>query len=122
MIETPSIGPIQGKVWGDTRMVFAWNGTSAHLIHIVKGGFCSRHSHKHRWNRFIVLRGCIAVRIWRDGIPDESFLRAGGVSDVPPGVRHQFEALEESEVIEMYWTVLDEEDIDRHDSMGGIRE
>jgi len=122
MTESPGIGPVQGKLWGQTQSVFAWNGVSAHSIRVKAGGYCSKHSHQHRWNRFLVLRGRLLVRIWKDGSPDETVVSEGGVSDVPPGVRHQFEALEDVEAVEFYWTVCDDGDIDRHGTVGGMKE
>jgi len=120
----PPIGPRQGKLWGTTQMAFAYNGTEAHAITVEQGGYCSRHFHEHKWNRFLVLSGKLAVRIFwgtDDNKVDETVLMPGQVTDVPPGVRHEFEGLEDTLAVEFYWTVLDAGDIDREGSQGGMK-
>lgn len=122
--DIPPIGPRQGKVWGDTQLVFAWNSVEAHVIRINDGGFCSRHSHAAKWNRFVVMRGKLAVRLFyhEHGGSDETLLSPGQVTDIPPNVRHEFEALEDTVAMELYWVPLDPHDIERHGSQGGKRE
>lgn len=107
------MGPKQGKVWGTTQCVFSKNDIESHLIEVVEGGFCSRHYHRSKWNRFLILSGCLIVRIFRNDQVDESVLTAGNITDVPPGVLHEFEALEQTTAIEFYWVELDPNDIVR---------
>lgn len=121
--DIPPIGPVSGKVWGVTQLGFAYNGTEAHAIGVQKGGYCSTHSHTSKWNRFMVLSGTLAIRQYRNESEfDETIIRAGQVVDVPPGVRHDFRALDQTMAIEFYWTVLDVGDIDRHGTEGGLLE
>jgi len=119
----PLSGPRQGKIWGLTQLGFFHNSIEAHAIHVKKGGFCSCHTHKHKWNRFFVLQGKMAVRIFGDGseVIDETVISVGQITDVPCGVRHEFEALEDTIAVEFYWSPLDSNDIDRMGSTGGIR-
>lgn len=118
----PPIGPRQGKVWGTTQLGFAYNGTEAHGIVVTKGGYCSRHSHRTKWNRFQVLSGQLEVLLFRTETEyDKTIIGAGQITDVPPGIVHAFEALEDTIAVEYYWTVLDTEDIDRHGTEGGTR-
>lgn len=110
----PPIGPRQGKVWGDTQLVFAFNSTEMHLIRAKPGFRCSRHYHTAKWNRFVVITGELIIRIFRDDDTiDETILSAGQVTDVPPGVQHEFEAKECTIAIECYWVPLDPQDIER---------
>jgi len=51
---------------------------------------------------------------------DVTTLKEGQVSAVPPGLWHCFEALEDSEVIEMYQVLLHDPDIERR-TQGGMR-
>lgn len=120
---TPTIGPRNGKIWGVTQLGFALNGVEAHAIHVEAGGYCSRHSHVSKWNRFQVLRGRLMVRLYinGDGSSDDTIVGVGQVTDVPPGVRHEFEALEDVIAVEYYWTVIDGGDIDRGGTQGGRR-
>lgn len=116
---------IQGKVWGETRPLFLKNNVEVHSLTIKKGGYCSKHLHHAKYNQFIVLKGKLKVTVWKnygnDILEDISLLEAGHECIVPPGVRHQFEALEETECLEIYWVDLNEADIERY-SNGGIRE
>jgi len=115
----PPVGPKQGKVWGRTQLVFAHNSTETHIIEARAGYKCSCHSHQFKWNRFVVIFGRMIVRIVQeDGTIDETELGPWAVTDVPPGVKHEFEALENTIAIEVYWTVLDAQDIDRHGTVG----
>ena len=122
MIETPSFGPTQEKIWGKTQLGFRFNSVEVHAIHIVAGGYCSCHSHANKWNRFIVLDGELEVLMYRDGrLVDTTILQREGIADVPPGVIHKFYATKSSLVVECYWSVLDGEDIDRHGTIGGVQ-
>jgi len=114
----PAIGATAGKIWGTTKRVFAHNSTDAHVIHIKKGGYCSFHSHKSKWNRFVVISGSLKIKQEPANI---TIIGPGEVHDVPPGVRHLFEAVEETIVLEFYWVDLDPEDIDRQGTVGGVK-
>jgi len=118
----PPIGPRQGKIWGDTQLVFAYNSVESHRIRFQPGYRSSRHRHEHKWNRFVVLSGCLSVVIFHLGqseeIKDETIIREGQITDVPPNVWHQFETIEAGEALEYYWTVLEAGDIERAD-VGG---
>ena len=118
----PSIGPKQGKVWGTTQLMFAWNSVEFHRILVKRGGYSSCHLHKHKWNRFVLLSGLLIIRMYRGAeVVDETILRPGQITDIPPGVLHEFEALEDCEALEVYWVVLDAQDIDRGNSQGGLK-
>jgi len=116
----PPIGPKQGKVWGKTQLVYADSSTETHVIEGIAGYKCSRHSHKYKWNRFVVLSGKLTVRMFPESglIVDETTLGPGQVTDVPPGVYHEFEVKEDLQAIEIYWVTLDAADITR-DGFGG---
>jgi len=118
---TPLVGSSQGKVWGKTQLVFAWNNVEVHLLDTHSGYRCSRHSHEHKWNRFLVLSGAVKVTVWREsGTADVSELVTGGITDVPPGVEHMFEVVNCSRMLEFYWVQLDPDDIHRIDEGGKI--
>ena len=118
----PPIGPRQGKVWGTTQLIFAYNGVEAHRIEVRKGGFCSTHYHRHKWNRFVVLKGSLMVSIRHEnnGV-DETVLKSGMITDVPPGTEHWFCAGEDTEAMELYWVELEAGDIERDvEHLGGM--
>jgi len=109
-----------GKVWGTTSKIFEKNNVSIHRIEIIKNGFCSRHKHKYKYNTFYVESGIIKIQIFRsNNIIDETILKSGDRSDIPPDVEHKFIGLENSIVYEIYYVELIDEDIERVDC-GGI--
>ena len=113
------IGATQGKFWGTTRCFFENDSSEVHYIEAVKGGYCSRHHHEQKWNRFIVLEGALKVIIYKQDSQDETILTEGMFSDVPPMIDHRFECLENAKALEIYWTDgLDPTDIVRKDSGG----
>ena len=110
----------QGKVWGLTREIYRAATFSAYHLSVNKFGFCSKHRHKRKYNLFYVLSGKLKITIWRGGIPDTTILGPGQTSRVPPDFFHQFEGLENTECIELYYVFLEEPDIERK-NQGGIR-
>ncbi len=118
---TPLCGPVQGKDWGTTRCIFCLNGVEIWELHTNAGWRCSEHYHDIKWNRFHVISGKIAVVVYQDDLAGEdaqrdvTILSPGMCTDVPPMKWHYFAVLEDSVVLEAYWTVLSETDINRRD-------
>ena len=116
------VGAIQSKIWGTTQCMYVCEKSETHYLKINAGSFCSRHKHLMKWNRFCLLHGKLKVIIYRPNSEDTTILEAGQFTDVPPGDFHRFEAIEDSECLEIYWVDdLDMFDIERSDS-GGIKE
>jgi len=117
---------IQGKVWGYTTPLFNKNNVELHIAEIRKGGYCSKHKHKFKFNRFVVLKGKLQITIWKDygteTLQDVSILGISQECTVSPGDFHKFEALEDTTVLEIYWVDLNENDIVREDHGGMINE
>lgn len=113
---------IQGKVWGYTCPLFNKNNVELHYAKIKKGGFCSKHLHKHKFNQFIVFDGLLKVTIWKDyGLEDVTMVGKDQNCIVAPGEFHQFEALQESTILEIYWVDLNINDIIR-EGQGGMKD
>jgi len=110
----------QGKVWGLTTEIYRTATFSAYHLSIDKFGYCSKHKHNRKYNLFYVLSGKLKIIIWRDGLPDITILGPGQISGVPPDFFHQFEGLENTECIEIYYVFLEDPDIER-ENQGGIR-
>ncbi len=114
------IGSVCGKIWGNTKCLFCDSISEVHYLEIVKGGYCSKHSHKNKWNRFVVLSGILEVIIYKENNEDITTLTKAMITDVQPGIYHRFQALDEATVLEIYWTDnLDPMDIDRIEDQGG---
>ena len=108
-----------GKVWGITELIHANGVLEFHRIETHKGGVCSKHKHKHKWNGFFVESGSLLIRAWKNdyNLVDETILGPGDFTQVKPGELHQFEALEDSVAFELYWAEFNHNDIER-DTVG----
>lgn len=109
------------KIWGSTIPIFTKNNTEIHRIEIVPLGFCSKHSHRFKYNMFYIESGKLEVRQWQKDseLIDRTILSTGEQTIVSPGILHQFYALEKTIAYEVYWTALEGEDIVR-ETTGGI--
>jgi len=106
---------LQGKVWGKTERIHANGVLEFHRITATKGGTCSKHKHKFKWNGFFVETGKLKIRVWKNDydLIDETILGAGDFTQVPPGEYHSFEALEDTIAFELYWAEFSHTDIER---------
>lgn len=115
----------RGKVWGNTSTIFQQNNVEIARIFVKKGGYCSKHIHKHKYNLFYVESGAMEIIIYRHDagkiIEDITLLEAGGTTYVEPEVYHKFVAKEDTVALEVYWTELSPTDIER-DVVGGMQE
>jgi quercetin dioxygenase-like cupin family protein len=112
----------EGKVWGVTTLLEANGVFEFHQIDVKKGGVCSKHKHKYKWNGFYVTSGQLKIKVWKNNyeLVDETILSTGEYTKVSPGEYHQFEALEDTVAIELYWAEFDHNDIER-DSVGYLK-
>tara|TARA_R100000951_G_scaffold12719_1_gene10202 strand:+ start:1833 stop:2321 length:489 start_codon:yes stop_codon:yes gene_type:complete len=106
---------IAGKVWGTTELVEANGALEFHRIEMKKGGVCSKHLHRYKWNGFYVESGIMLIRTWqRDyDLVDETIVEAGDYHKVKPGLYHQFECIESGVAFELYWAEFNHNDIER---------
>ena len=113
----------QGKVWGKTKLIFRNVNVEIHRIEAMKDGYCSKHKHEHKFNKFFVESGLFQVDVWQEdyALIDTTILKAGESTTVKPGCDHMFKALEDSVVYEIYWVELDGKDIIR-ETIGGTDE
>ena len=94
------------KIWGNARHVFASPHAAVSILDTYHGGYCSRHFHAERVNRFVVQTGSIYVVEYDPGGTIEvsrAKLQSGDVHDVEAGVVHRFEVIEPGLVIEVYY-------------------
>ena len=110
----------ENKVWGETYNVWTGNNTEVHKLSAIKGGYCSKHKHEHKYNLFCVESGELLIEIWKDNnIIDKTILRDGESTIVNPGQYHRFTVLKDTQALEIYWIELNKDDIIREDQ-GGI--
>jgi mannose-6-phosphate isomerase-like protein (cupin superfamily) len=114
-------GAVQSKFWGQTQGIFVGRISEVHYLEVNKGGYCSKHRHRDKWNRFFLIDGVLQVTIYRKAGEDVTILKAGQFTDVAPSDLHRFECLEDCKCIEIYWVdeiTLNVNDIERED-VGG---
>ncbi len=91
------------KGWG--REVWITNGElyCGKILEILKGKRCSLHYHKLKTESFYLRSGRLRVRVKEtpeSEVTEEFELEAGECMDVPAGLVHQMEALEDAELYE----------------------
>jgi len=113
---------INGKVWGITQNIFFKNNVQIDRIEIKKGGYCSTHLHKHKYNMFFVESGEVDIEIWKNDydLIDKTTLTSQQYTTVKPDEYHKFLAIQDSVIYEIYWVELSKEDIIRK-NVGGLK-
>ena len=113
----------QGKVWGKTQDIFKNNNFELHRIETKKGGYCSKHQHKHKFNAFYIEKGKLKITIYETDydLVDETIVSTGELTIAKPGTYNNFEALEDTICYEIYWVELDLNDIERENVGGAMR-
>jgi quercetin dioxygenase-like cupin family protein len=104
------------KLWGVTSEIFTNDSVSIHRIEIIKEQKCSKHFHEYKYNMFFVETGKIIVHRWEEDTIISSVLKEEESLVISPRVWHQFEAIEDSIVYEIYYTKLENNDIIRIDN------
>lgn len=104
-----------GKVWGTTELIEANGALEFHRIEMEKGGVCSKHLHRYKWNGFYVESGKMKIKVWQNDydLIDETIIGPGQYTKVKPGLYHQFECIESGIAYELYWAEFNHSDIVR---------
>jgi mannose-6-phosphate isomerase-like protein (cupin superfamily) len=94
---------VEPKGWG--REVWLANNPlyCGKILEINKGKRCSLHFHKLKTESFYLRAGTLKVRIKESPESEQTeefILSAGECMDIPPGLVHQMEALENAELYE----------------------
>jgi mannose-6-phosphate isomerase-like protein (cupin superfamily) len=94
---------IQPKGWG--REVWIANNPlyCGKILEIRKGKRCSLHFHKLKTESFYLHSGRLKIRVKRTAqseVVEEFEMLPGDCMDIPPGLIHQMEALEDAELFE----------------------
>ncbi len=109
-----------GKIWGLTELIHCNSVLEFHRIEVKKGGYCSKHKHRFKWNGFFVEDGCLQITVWKTDydLADITILNKGDFMQIKPGEYHEFKALKETIAFELYWAEFNSEDIIR-ETVGG---
>ena len=112
---------INGKIWGQTEVLFNHNGIECHRIFIKRGYACSLHSHIIRSNAFFVESGVLVIETCKNdyNLIDKTIIKSNQSCIIEPGEFHKFKCLEENTVAyEIYWVEISKNDIIR-ENVGG---
>jgi len=101
---------VQAKIWGTNTEIYHTEVVSVNVLHIVKGGTCSLHTHKSKHNLFYVISGELKLQVKYLG---ELIFPPGGEWLVQAGQEHRFQAMVPTVVVETVFVKLDANDIDR---------
>lgn len=117
--------PKAGKIWGETTLLLSEPGIiEMHALVILPNAYCSVHSHRHKWNAFLVTEGVLHVHVVQQAyaLTDVTTLRSGELMTVPPGVDHFFKTGSEgARCVEVYYPPgLQPGDIIRRDVGGKL--
>jgi mannose-6-phosphate isomerase-like protein (cupin superfamily) len=110
----------QGKVWGDTKLIFNNPVVEFHRIEVNQGYECSTHKHEHKWNGFFVESGQLEIHVNKNNydLVDITTLNSGDFTVVRPGEFHKFVCTKDCVAFELYWPELLSEDIIRKNTGG----
>lgn len=113
------------KPWGRTRTLFCDAAIEIVECEIKAGGYSSFHAHSRKHNEFRVMGGRLIVRRRTDEVQSGWTVGPNDKCLFPAGSQHQFEALADTRLIEIYTSAdgspVDPDDIERFTS-GGLRQ
>jgi D-beta-D-heptose 7-phosphate kinase/D-beta-D-heptose 1-phosphate adenosyltransferase len=93
------------KVWGEEEWIVNNEKYCGKILRLKKGYFSSYHFHKTKEETFNVLKGLVRFKLE----DDELVLGPGDSIHIKPGQKHMFEGLEDSEIMEVSTTHLEED-------------
>ena len=85
------------KVWGERRRILLTDRCEIDLLYLKKDTFCSRHKHKSKTNKFVVVKGKIKIETEFGN----KILTKNQSFEVKPPLIHRFVALKNSIVVEL---------------------
>jgi len=107
------------KIWGERRRILLTDKTEIDLLYLNKNSFCSTHKHKHKINKFVVIKGKVIIEDehgWKTLSKNQEFT-------IYPTIIHRFIAIIDSIMIELAYTTetnIDPNDIERISQGGKI--
>lgn len=99
------------KGWGYELWIANNEKYCGKILHIEDKKKCSDHYHLVKTESFYIIKGVVTMRIrHRDGTREEFLMKEGDVLEVPPGLMHQFEAINgDADIMEVSTTHRDED-------------
>ena len=88
------------KGWGYEKIIHNSDGYCGKLLHVEKDKRCSLHFHVEKHETFYINSGQVRMKTIWGGKPEERIMNPGDILVVPPGLVHQFTALEDTDIFE----------------------
>jgi len=111
----------ESKVWGE-RWLIRQDSTHATSFLKLKAGYeCSWHSHREKYNLFVIVSGKIGIVTEQFDGNSEVILGPGECFTTKPGEKHKFIVHEDSQMIEEMYVEYREDDIQREIQGGKLR-
>lgn len=102
------------KGWGREFWVVNNDQYCGKVLVFDKGKKCSFHRHEIKSETFFLTKGKLIIRFSYGDLleeAEEKIMNVGDVFEIPIGLRHQMEALEDSELFEFSTTHFEEDSI-----------
>lgn len=101
------------KGWGCEKLIHNADGYCGKILCFDKGKKCSYHYHRIKTETFYCVGRVLVRHGWGDDLSESSevVLETGDSFHVPVGLRHQMEALEDSELFEFSTTDFPDDSI-----------
>lgn len=112
VLEPRNIEKFVKKGWGYEKWITNTEKYCGKLLFFEKGKKLSYHVHRKKTETFYLYKGKLILRVGWDGDLSQArefVLKEGDVYDVPVGLYHQMEALEDSELFEFSTQHFDED-------------
>jgi len=97
------------KVWGSREELFKNDNVLVTLLRLNAGTYSSFHNHKSKTDKFTLIRGEVKINTELG----ETILKEGQSLVIDPPLLHQFIVEKDSIMIEISYSTLDLEDINR---------
>ena len=88
------------KGWGHELWIHNDEKYCGKLLFFKAGKKCSLHFHKLKHETFYVQSGALSCKFIHNGIEEKTILKAGDVKEIPIGLIHQMQALEDTVMFE----------------------
>jgi len=105
------------KIWGKKYNLFTSDKVIIDMLYLKANTFCSSHTHKTKYNRFIGVSGKVEIST----IFASKILKKDDIFEVEPNIKHRFKVLTNAIMIEISYVLkgkIKEDDIIR-ESLGG---
>jgi len=106
------------KVWGERWLIRQDSTHATSILQLKEGYECSWHSHREKYNLFVVVSGHVDIITEQFDGPALVSLTSGECFTVKPGLKHKFQVIQAGLMVEEMYVLYNEDDIQR-ENLGG---